>query len=116
MEIRLKYSYSGLLLFTIVTVGLIVAGFLLTPAFWISAGLLGVLVVLFILDAVKNRDDALVIDDKGIWVDGEFEIDWAQVNHCYVSVRTGVKYSDDYYLVFITKQGKRHAICLNRYI
>jgi hypothetical protein len=49
MEIRLKFSYSGVLLFAIVTVGFIVAGFLYSPAFWIFAGLFGIYLVLFVL-------------------------------------------------------------------
>ena len=116
MEIRLKYSYSGLLLFLIVTVGSIVAGFLFSYVFWIFAGFWGFLVVLSISNAVKNGDDAIVMNDEGVWVDGVFEIDWSQVDHCYVSIRTGGNYSDDYYLVYVTKQRERNEICLDKYI
>ena len=116
MEIRLKFSYSGLLLFAIVTVGLIVAGFLFSPAFWISAGLCGILLVVFIWDAVKYGNDAIVINDEGVWVEEEIVIEWSQVDHCYVSIRTGENYSDDYFLVFVTKQREHCTICLDRYI
>jgi hypothetical protein len=116
MEIRIKYSNSGLLLFIIVTVGLIVAGFLFSYICWIPVGVFAYCVVLSISDAVKNKADAIVINDEGVWVDGVFEVDWSQVDHCYVSIRTGGDASDDYYLVFVTKQKKRHEICLDRYI
>jgi len=89
MEIRLKYSYSGLLLFIIVTVGFIVAGFLFSYIFWIFAGFWGIFVALSILNAIKYGDDAIVISGEGVWVDGVFEIDWSEVDHCYVSIRTG---------------------------
>ena len=92
MEIRLKYSYSGLLLFIIVTVGSIVAGFLISYVFWIFAGIWGIFVALFIWDAVKYGNDAIVINGEGVWVDGAFEIGWSQVDHCYVSIRTGEKH------------------------
>ena len=116
MEIRLKYNYSGLLLFIIVTVGSIVAGFLISYIFWIFAGIWGIFVALFIWDAVKYGNDAIVINGEGVWVDGAFEIEWSQVDHCYVSIRTGEKHSDDYYLVFVTKERERSTICLDRYI
>ena len=116
MEIRLRFSYSGVLLFSSVTVGLIVAGFLYSPAFWIFAGLFGIFLALFIWASVKHGKDAIVINGEGIWVDGEFKIDWSEVDHCYVSIRTGEKHSDDYYLVFVTKERERSTICLDRYI
>ena len=116
MEIRLRFSYSGVLLFSSVTVGLIVAGFLYSPAFWIFAGLFGIFLALFIWASVKHGKDAIVINGEGIWVDGEFKIDWSEVDHCYVSIRTGEKYSDDYYLVFVTKERERCTICLDKYI
>ena len=116
MEKRLKFSYSGVLLFAIVTVGLIVAGFLYSPVFWIFAGFFGIFLVLFILDAVKHGKDAIVINDEGVWVDRELVIEWSQVNHCYISIRTGENHSDDYYLVFVTKKRERSTICLDRYI
>lgn len=116
IEIRLKYSYSGLLLVTIVIVGLIVAGFLYATAFWIVAGFFGILLVLFIWDAAKYGHDAIVINDKGVCVDRDLVIEWSQVDHCYVSIRTGENYSDDYYLVFVTKERERSTICLDRYI
>lgn len=116
MEIRLRISYSGVLLFSSVTVGLIVAGFLYSPAFWIFAGLFGIFLALFIWASVKHGKDAIVINGEGIWVDGEFKIDWSEVDHCYVSIRTGEKYSDDYYLVFVTKERERCTICLDKYI
>ena len=115
MEIRLKFSYSGVLLFAIVTVGFIVAGFLYSPAFWIFAGFFGIYLVFFILDAVKHGNDAIVINGEGVWVERELLIDWSQVDHCYVSIRTGEKHSDDYYLVFVTKERERCTICLDRY-
>ena len=57
-----------------------------------------------------------MINDEGVWVDGVFEVDWSQVDHCYVSIRTDGNSSDAYYLVFVTKQRKRYEICLDRYI
>ena len=116
MEIRLKYSYSGLLLFLIVTVGSIVAGFLISYIFWIFAGFWGLFVALSIYNAVNHRDDAIVISGEGVWVDGVFEIDWSEVDHCYVSVRTGGNHSDDYYLVFVRKHREHYEICLDKYI
>lgn len=116
MEIRLKYSYSGLLLFVIVTVGCIVAGFLFSYIFWFFAAFWGILVALSILNALNHGDDAIVINGEGVWVDGVFEIDWSQVDHCYVSIRTGENYSDDYYLVFVTKHREHYEICLDKYI
>ena len=116
MEIRLKYSYSGLLLFIIVTVGFIVAGFLFSYIFWIFAGFWGIFVALSILNAIKYGDDAIVISGEGVWVDRVFEIDWSEVDHCYVSIRTGENYSDDYYLVFVTKHREHYEICLDKYI
>ena len=116
MEIRLRFSYSGVLLFSSVTVGLIVAGFLYSPAFWICAGLFGIFLALFIWASVKHGKDAIVINGEGIWVDGEFKIDWSEVDHCYVSIRTGEEYSDDYYLVFVTKERERCTIWLDKYI
>ena len=116
MEIRLKYSYSGLLLIAIVMVGFIVAGFLYAPAFWIVAGFFVIHLVFFIWDAAKNGHDAIVIYDKGVCVDGDLVIEWSQVDHCYVSIRTGENYSDDYYLVFVTKQREHRTVCLDRYI
>ena len=116
MEIRLKFSYSNVLYFAILTGGLIVAGFLYSPAFWIFAGILGIFLVLFIWDAAKYGHDAIVINDKGVCVAGDLVIEWSQVDHCYVSIRTGENYSDDYYLVFVTKERERSTICLDRYI
>ena len=116
MEIRLKYSYSGLLLFAIVTVACIVAGFLMSYVFWFFAAFWGIFVALSIFNAVNHGDDAIVINDEGVWVDGVFEIDWSEVDHCYVSIRTGQNYSDEYYLVFVTKHREHYEICLDKYI
>ena len=69
-----------------------------------------------ILNALNHGDDAIVINGEGVWVDGVFEIDWSQVDHCYVSIRTGENYSDDYYLVFVTKHREHYEICLDKYI
>ena len=115
-EIRLKFSYSNVLYFAILTGGLIVAGFLYSPAFWIFAGILGIFLVLFVEDAIKHGKDAIVINDEGVWVEGELVVEWSLVDHCYVSIRTGENHSDDYYLVFVTKEGELCTICLDRYI
>ena len=116
MEIRLKYSYSGLVLFSIVFIAFIVGGFLLSYVCWILGILWGGIVVFCIVDAVKHGGDAVVITEEGVWVDGEFEVDWSEIDHCYVSIRTGADHSDNYCLVFVTKQRNRCDLLLDRYI
>ena len=85
------------------------------PVFW------GILFVVELIHYYTQKDNDLVIDDRGIHQVKGIDYKWYQINHCYCESRlkgSYDRYSGPYrssYLIIVLNGGKRVSIPLRSY-
>lgn len=120
METRIKRS-KGLLLVT----GVIFLGMVILAIFvhggWSLAVFFGILLVVGSILYYLDKDNDLVIDDRGIHQVKGVDYKWYQINHCYCESRLKGSYGPNNglyrspYLIIVLNGGKRVSIDLADY-
>ena len=120
METRIKKSRELLW----VTGGLFLGMVILTIYFHDDGSLVVITGILFVVSLILyylNKDNDLVIDDRGIHQVKGVDYKWYQINHCYLASRLEGSYgpppgpSRSTYLIIVLNGGKRVSIGLASY-
>ena len=120
METRIKQSkeliwVTGGIFFGMVILSIFVHGV------WELAVFFGILLVVGLILYYLDKDNDLVIDDRGIHQVKGVDYKWYQINHCYLASRLEGSYgpppgpSRSTYLIIVLNGGKRVSIGLASY-
>ena len=120
METRIKKSRELLWGTGIVFLVVLILTIFVHAGWWLAV-IMGILLVVELILYQLNKDNDLVIDDRGIHQVKGGDYKWYQINHCYLASRlegSYGRYSGPYwstYLIIVLNGGKRVSIDLASY-
>jgi hypothetical protein len=120
METRIKKSRELLWGTGIVFLVVLILTIFVHAGWWLAV-IMGILLVVELILYQLNKDNDLVIDDRGIHQVKGVDYKWYQINHCYLASRlegSYGRYSGPYrstYLIIVLNGGKRVSIDLASY-
>lgn len=120
METRIKKSRELLWGTGIVFLVVLILTIFVHAGWWLAV-IMGILLVVELILYQLNKDNDLVIDDRGIHQVKGGDYKWYQINHCYLASRLEGSYgrnSGPYrstYLIIVLNGGKRVSIDLASY-
>ena len=120
METRIKQSKELLWVTGIVFLAILILTIFVRAGWWLAV-FMGILLVVELILYQLNKDNDLVIDDRGIRQVKGGDYKWYQINHCYLASRLEGGY-DRYrgpyrstYLIIVLNGGKKVSINLASY-
>ena len=120
METRIKQSKAPLWVMGGLFFGMVILAIFIHDG-WDLAVFFGILLVVGLILYYLNKDNDLVIDDRGIHQVKGVDYKWYQINHCYLASRLEGSYgrysgpSRSTYLIIVLNGGKRVSISLDSY-
>ena len=120
METRIKHSRELLWVTGVIFLGMVILAIFVHDG-WGLAVFFGILLVVGLILYYLQKDNDLVIDDRGIHQVKGVDYKWYQINHCYLASRpegSYGRYSGPYrstYLIIVLNGGKRVSISLASY-
>lgn len=120
METRIKKSRELLWGTGIVFLVVLILTIFVHAGWWLAV-IMGILLVVELILYQLNKDNDLVIDDRGIHQVKGVDYKWYQINHCYLASRLEGSYgpppgpSRSTYLIIVLNGGKRVSIGLASY-
>ena len=119
METRFKKSKALLWVMGGLFLGMVILAIFVHD--WSLAVFMGILLVVALILHYLDKDNDLVIDDRGIHQVKGVDYKWYQINHCYLASRLEGSYgpppgpSRSTYLIIVLNGGKRVSIGLASY-
>ena len=120
METRIKQSKELLWVTGIVFLAILILTIFVRAGWWLAV-FMGILLVVGLILYYLDKDNDLVIDDRGIHQVKGVDYKWYQINHCYLASRlegSYDRYSGPYrstYLIIVLNGGKKVSINLASY-
>ena len=120
METRIKQSKELLWVTGIVFLVILILTIFVRAGWWLAV-FMGILLVVGLILYYLDKDNDLVIDDRGIRQVKGGDYKWYQINHCYLASRLEGcygRYSGPYrstYLIIVLNGGKKVSINLASY-
>lgn len=120
METRIKKSRELLWVTGIVFLVVLILTIFVRAGWWLAV-IMGILLVVELILYYLDKDNDLVIDDRGIRQVKGVDYKWYQINHCYLASRlegSYGRYSGPYrstYLIIVLNGGKKVSINLASY-
>ena len=120
METRIKRSKGLLWVTGVIFLGLVILAIFVHGG-WSMAVFMGILLVVELILFHREKDNDLVIDDRGIHQVKGVDYKWYQINHCYCESRLKGSYGPNNglyrspYLIIVLNGGKRVSIDLADY-
>ena len=119
METRFKKSKALLWVMGGLFLGMVILAIFVHD--WSLAVFMGILLVVALILHYLDKDNDLVIDDRGIHQVKGVDYKWYQINHCYLASRLEGSYgrysgpSRSTYLIIVLNGGKRVSVSLDSY-
>ena len=120
METRIKQSRELLWVTGIVFLAILILTIFVRAGWWLAV-FMGILLVVELILYYLDKDNDLVIDDRGIRQVKGGDYKWYQINHCYLASRPEGSYgrysgpSRSTYLIIVLNGGKRVSVSLASY-
>ena len=120
METRIKQSRELIWVTGGIFLGMVILA-IFVHGVWELAVIFGILLVVGLILYYLQKDNDLVIDDRGIHQVKGVDYKWYQINHCYLASRLEGGYgrysgpSRSTYLIIVPNGGKRVSVSLASY-